>query len=705
MTLLKDLTEAKGIMEPLTKKELADLNKVHKLNGGKLVKVGKFVYQMLQVNESSSLKAVLDSESDNSLGLPADKLQVGAPVKIKGTSYDGQEGTIDSFGAEKKFVIVKLSSGKTSFHSSNVFELIETKDEEPDNEIKKFYVAFYDSTRETSWIGKVTRENGGMWHEKILKGKPSSAWGKEHGTFMTPDEILDVYNTRFPHTLKIEGPFFDGADAEEFVADNWGDIREGYKLKTISIDESVSKFHVETLKVLNATLRDINKDQQSESPFYSPEFAKDMKDIYRALYGALLTGSRSDFEKVWARKSGSHPDAFDEFAGMMFDKLKVKDYDSFAKALGINAPIKEALNADGYHVSLKNPKFAQNHMLMISGDPREYLHDESNWKPRDKSMSLVTFHKKSIADDFASRMDATVITTPINTYRLVRKKTKNKPVPVEPTAPVKEDYKGEKLYTDFKHWRDAVRSSYPEIAHKLKFVGRIETVKGEKIQTISAEIPNEDRSYGVWYAKQDEGHVLFEMFGPMGGDQRNMRGSRERKPTYDSSFKGFIEVNFPNWETESVKKRAEKFKVTLSPTDTKDKTLKVTGDKSGIIKFLTHSGWNSSDLMDWYPSLNEGTSDELIILDHEMLTEADAKVEALKVATDLLGTTDVKKSKISDDAIKQAHESSKKTLFAGNDQRWLVSLLQMASGKRLAKVVPPEKSNIKPFFIEPQQAA
>lgn len=60
------------------------------------------------------------------------------------------------------------------------------------------------------------------------------------------------------------------------------------------------------------------------------------------------------------------------------------------------------------------------------------------------------------------------------------------------------------VYTDFDDWKKAVLNSYPMQAKKIKFKGKME---GEKT-TISAEIPGEDRSYGVWDLDKSKGEIL-----------------------------------------------------------------------------------------------------------------------------------------------------------------------------------------------------
>jgi hypothetical protein len=63
-----------------------------------------------------------------------------------------------------------------------------------------------------------------------------------------------------------------------------------------------------------------------------------------------------------------------------------------------------------------------------------------------------------------------------------------------------------KSFTDFTEWKKAVLAKYPAVASKLKFKGRVEGGK----DTISAEVPGEDRSYGVWDQDTDKGIVLKE---------------------------------------------------------------------------------------------------------------------------------------------------------------------------------------------------
>ena len=59
---------------------------------------------------------------------------------------------------------------------------------------------------------------------------------------------------------------------------------------------------------------------------------------------------------------------------------------------------------------------------------------------------------------------------------------------------------------DHNDWIEAVKKAYPNIANKLKFKGRVEGGKN----LFFAEIPGEDRCYGVFDMDKEEGEVLGE---------------------------------------------------------------------------------------------------------------------------------------------------------------------------------------------------
>jgi uncharacterized protein YxjI len=59
-------------------------------------------------------------------------------------------------------------------------------------------------------------------------------------------------------------------------------------------------------------------------------------------------------------------------------------------------------------------------------------------------------------------------------------------------------------YNNFDAWKRAVLDEYPTLANKIRFKGRVEKNK----MLISAEIPGQDRSYGVWDQDAGNGVVL-----------------------------------------------------------------------------------------------------------------------------------------------------------------------------------------------------
>lgn len=58
-----------------------------------------------------------------------------------------------------------------------------------------------------------------------------------------------------------------------------------------------------------------------------------------------------------------------------------------------------------------------------------------------------------------------------------------------------------KQYKDFDAWKEAIKKAYPFYASKMQFKGRVE--KGH--DTISAEVPGLDRSFGIWTGDEEDG--------------------------------------------------------------------------------------------------------------------------------------------------------------------------------------------------------
>ncbi len=161
----------------------------------------------------------------------ADQLELNDRVVVTGNvDFKGVEGEISRFGKDKKFVVVKLDDGgEHTFHATDVSEVEGAGGDagSPSTEnANKFYVAFYDQDEERSWIGTVTREHGGKWHEKIFKGKPEFRWGTTYPAFMSPDDIMKWLMRDYGRRFEIEGPFYDSQEAQEHVSHNWGELKE-----------------------------------------------------------------------------------------------------------------------------------------------------------------------------------------------------------------------------------------------------------------------------------------------------------------------------------------------------------------------------------------------------------------------------------------------------------------------------------------------
>jgi len=172
-----------------------------------------------------------DSSDDDTSGRrTADQLELGDEVVISGdVQFKGEPGKIVKFKDNgKKLVVVKLDDGGDHpFHSKDVTER-EAKEKEvvATGDENKFYLAFYDHDEERPWIGLVSKEHGGKWHEKPYKGKPEYRWGHSYEAFLTPDDIRDTIGRSYPRSIEIEGPFFDASQAEEHVSHNWGKLAE-----------------------------------------------------------------------------------------------------------------------------------------------------------------------------------------------------------------------------------------------------------------------------------------------------------------------------------------------------------------------------------------------------------------------------------------------------------------------------------------------
>lgn len=344
------------------------------------------------LNMFTAPKAVKESAeelSEMSSPRTADQLHLGDTVEITGdVNYQGSVGHIDSFGTDKKFVIVNLYGiGKKSFHSSDVTETsLDDEDEEEDSDTADFYVAFYDEDENSSWIGKVTQAGSSKWVEKPFKGKPDYRWGQTYMSYLSPNDVMTWIRKDYGRGMEIEGPFSDPQQAIDYVKHNFGPVSEAKEVASsgiFSITCDGSKF---TLKNKSAKIATFDHHEWTD----------------------------------------------------LVDAVKNRTTGTFGQ-------VKLAQKGDSY--TLLNSK----------GDEVAYL-------------------SATEMDDLAKQA---------SDYLQLNEET---------------------VYTDFNDWKKAVLNSYPAQAKKIIFRGRME---GKKT-TISAEIPGQDRSYGVWDQDDEEGVVLSE---------------------------------------------------------------------------------------------------------------------------------------------------------------------------------------------------
>ena len=395
-----DVTEARGIYEPVTDADINRDNDTLIKRGGVLRKGNGGAMQVVTdgdktLRQSLRKKSVTEaSEMDDANRRNAEHLEVGDPVEITGdVSFKGETGEITHFGKDKRFVVVKLhNGGEHSFHSSDVSEVERDFDEEEgeDNEDhNKFYVAFYDSDEERSWIGLVSKEHGGKWHEKTFKGKPEYRWGQTYMSYLSPEDIMRWIHKDYGRSVEIEGPFYDPEEAMDHVKQNWGKLEEsavpkrgadgmyGVKvgqiyvpadgskneLKVIAVDkdrEEVTVFDkvqgkerdidAYKLAVVRYCLKEeLEESVNTESACYkanrvltsayrkmlgdktlADKVKKEMTAAYKMLRDPLEDDDVPAFKKAWEDAFLQHPDGFDALMDQIYDE-KVIDYDSFKK--------------------------------------------------------------------------------------------------------------------------------------------------------------------------------------------------------------------------------------------------------------------------------------------------------------------------------------------------------------------------------------
>lgn len=560
-----------------------------------------------KINEASALNNVTIADMEDKPNKPtnkgaktADQLEVGDAVEITGdVQYKGETGEISKFGKDKQFVIVTLHKhGKHSFHSSDVTELdtaIDDDDETEDEEVKQFYVAFYDEDEESSWIGLISREGGGKWHEHPYKGNADYRWGQSYMSYLSPNDIMSWIHKDYHRGIEIEGPFFTAQEAEQFVKRNWGKLEEGATVNeagpfsygatkprkgSLAAQIAASKKRAE--KQSNAGSFDINDDKVGNASRVRDSAKKktfnnfvQWKDAaaaegLRVLNSSPVVAMSADMFTVCGKWDGSKgwisaaPRNVNEDMMTRLDKIAASHGTKFhllnasiaaelvdfkkanaltlehfgkqrfwslkrsamARIVNENPDIVIGLSESGkpskpeleayrlhvlhtlkelhnimHHIAEEELISCKTHRIEPIGDildPKKFnanseidvvFYTDCNDKPR----------KQGLQDDLTEKLQKRFVRHPFDGIGVINVFVVNE----EKIAPVNE---ADETWADLEKWKAAVKHAYPDVAKKLVFKAKIES----GISTISAEVPGQDRSYGVWDMDEKKGYVLGE---------------------------------------------------------------------------------------------------------------------------------------------------------------------------------------------------
>lgn len=158
----------------------------------------------------------------------AEELNVGDEVIVTGSvEHKGATGVIDSFGQDKRFVVVNLyNHGKKSFNSSDVSynEYADSDEDDYEDEDQGFFVAL-GSEDDGGFIGMVSKD-GGKWRESRVSGKAPYNWGGSYMGYLTPDDVMSWIRKDYGN-YDVKGPFSSEEEAREYAEMQYG-LDEGW---------------------------------------------------------------------------------------------------------------------------------------------------------------------------------------------------------------------------------------------------------------------------------------------------------------------------------------------------------------------------------------------------------------------------------------------------------------------------------------------
>lgn len=148
----------------------------------------------------------------------------------------------------------------------------------------------------------------------------------------------------------------------------------------------------------------------------------------------------------------------------------------------------------------------------------------------------TAFHLASVSPDTARRRALNG-----ETYDLIKQPNGNYLVKAVGANSAEPQTEGGEHIANYEDWRKAVKEAYPEVANQLKFKGRVES----GTNSISAEVPGDDRSYGVYYPEEEYGVVFGTNEASAGtydhgGIEKPISGKKDESGTLSDAATGWL---------------------------------------------------------------------------------------------------------------------------------------------------------------------
>lgn len=416
----------------------------------------------------------------------AEQLEIGDEVEITGSvNFKGHHGEITRFGRDKHFVVVKLNNGgEHSFHSSDVSEVedLDDFDDDDDSEdrddVNRFYVAFYDEDQERSWIGMITKEGGGKWHEKPFAGKPDHRWGTSYMSYLTPDDIMTWIYKDYDRSIEVEGPFYDEEEARDHVKHNWGKIEESVVMEA-DRKKTFAQLHKEAVGIVQDALGVKRKSFENQKGALVSWFdiSKEIPESKRKALAKKLGLKDINIPSIY--KPNTHFSSRTHDLNFVREveghQVVLRTHKTEASRMGVEESETFSLR-DLANMVLSNHIYENVHDTWQKGKTKLKVTGDFNGLKKGQIVTYDSmFHGEGGAVWYVVKDDKGKSHDTFHRY----------------VKPVKHSVK-ESVYTNYSDWKEAIVLSYPAHAKDIKFRGRME---GQKT-TIIASIPG--KVVGTW---------------------------------------------------------------------------------------------------------------------------------------------------------------------------------------------------------------